>query len=431
MSFEAVAARLDASHQATLRAVKQQAQTLLDHTPRFRFFTLHGTNHLNNLFEVLELLLRGGITLKRDELFLLSLAICIHDLGMVVSLRDKEVPSVLDGRPLATDPAALESFIRETHHELVDAYLQHDTGFLAAVGLSPAQLGQVVEISRCHRKVVLQNQHGLIKYLGALLRVIDELDLGNNRAPANVFLNIVDDMDATSCWHWFKHNIIEPWAENHTVSFITENTKRKIEFQLAVRPTKEGSIGYWLNQIHRPIKKALEDDEAGKIIADQFGVVIEVVKNRKLSKAHHPGHQWEIIENKALSAGRKVVLVIDDEFRKLEDLFFPLMDEYHIVAASSAKDALSKLEATPVDLAIVDMQIGSGGLWKDTETQDFKATGRKICEMIRAQFPKTKIGVLTGTKHAIDARDIPDAAFFLRKPTDPDKLLETVKYVLS
>lgn len=431
MSYDTVAARLDANQQATLRAIKQQAQALLDHTPRFKYFTLHGTNHLNNLFEVLELLLQGGIALKRDELFLLSLAICIHDLGMVVSLRNKDIPGILDGRPVATDPAALELFIRDTHHELVDAYLQHDMGFLAAAGLSLAQLGQVVEISRCHRKVVLQNQSGVIKHLGALLRIIDELDLGNNRAPANVFLNIVDEMDATSCWHWYKHNIIEPWLENHTVSFITENGRRKIIFQLAVRPTKAGSVDYWLNQIRRPIKKALEDDEAGKIIADQYGIVIEVVKNRNLSKAQHPGQRWEEIENKALSAGRKVVLVIDDEFRKLEDLFYPLMDEYHIVASSSAKDAFSKLEATDVDLAIVDMQIGSGGLWKDTETQDFKATGRKICETIKLQFPRTKIGVLTGTKHAVDARDIPAVEFFLRKPVDPDKLLETVKNVLS
>lgn len=431
MSFESVLAHLDDNQRLTLESVKRQAQTLLDHTPRFKYFTLHGANHLNNLFEVLEFLLKGGVSLKRDELFLLSLAICIHDLGMVVSLRGKDVPGILDGRSEATDPAALELFIRDRHHELVDAYLQHDMGFLAAVGLSPVQLGQVVEISRCHRKVVLQSQHGIIKYLGALLRVIDELDLGNNRAPANIFLNIVDEMDATSCWHWYKHNIVEPWLENHTVSFLSDNGKRRIHFQIAVRPTKNGSIDYWLNQIRRPIKKALEDDEAAKIISDHCGVLIEVSTNRSLSKSHHPGHQWEVIENKALSAGRKVVLVIDDEFRKLEDLFYPLMDEYHVLAASHAKDAVSKLQATNVDLAIVDMQIGSGGLWKDTETQDFKITGRKICEMIKAEFPTTKVGILTGTKHPIDARDVPDTVFFLRKPVDPDKLLESVKNVLS
>jgi ActR/RegA family two-component response regulator len=378
-----------------------------------------------------EILLKGGINLNRDELFLISLAICIHDLGMVVSLRNKDVPGILDGRPVATDPAAMELFIRDTHHELVDAYLQHDIGFLNAVGLSPVQLGQIVQISRCHRKIVLQAQVGAIKYLGALLRVIDELDLGNNRAPASVFLNIYDEMDATSCWHWYKHNIVEPWLENHTVSLITENSRHKIIFKIAVRPTKVGSIDYWLNQIRRPIKKALDDDDASKIIFDQYNVAIEVETDRQLSKAHNPGRIWEEIENKALSAGRKVILVIDDEFRKLEDLFYPLMDDFHVISASNAKDAFSKMQATEVELAIVDMQIGSGGLWKDTETQDFKATGISICERIKTDFPKTKVGILTGTKHVIEPNVIPTTCFFLRKPIDPDKLLEVIKNVLK
>lgn len=431
MSFDLIKARLNTEQQNTLEAVKNQAQALLDHSPRFKYFTLHGTTHINNLFVILELLFQGGIKLNRDELFLLSLAICIHDIGMVVSLRDKEIYGVLDGRPVATDPAALELFIRDTHHELVDAYLQHDMGFLAAHGLSPAQLGQVVDISRCHRKVVLQSQFGLIKRLGAILRLIDELDLGNNRAPSNVFLNIVDDMDATSCWHWYKHNIIEPWFLNHTVLFITEGGKQKIQFLIAVRPTKNESIDYWLNQIRRPIRKALEDDEVAKIILEEYGVSIEVLCSRDLSKAHYPGQRWEEIENTALSAGRKVILIVDDEFRKLEDLFFPLMDDYHIISAINAKDAISKLQATRVALAIVDMQIGSGGIWKDTETQDFKTTGINIAETIKSRFPETKIGILTGTKHSLEPQEIPEACFFLRKPVDPDKLFETVKNVLS
>jgi len=150
-----------------------------------------------------------------------------------------------------------------------------------------------------------------------------------------------------------------------------------------------------------------------------------------MSKANNLGRVWSSIEDKALSAGRKVILVIDDEFRKLEDSFYPLMDSYHVVSSFNARDALSKLEATPVDLVIVDLQIGAGGLWKDHETQDFKSTGINICKKIRASFPSAKVGVLTGTHHAL-----PDIAslrldFFLRKPVDPDTLLSTVKNVLG
>lgn len=432
MSFELIAGRLNGPEESILRSVRSRAEHLLNHSPRFKFFTLHGTTHFNNLFDILEFMLQGGIKLTKEELFLLSLAICIHDLGMVIKLRDKDLSVILDGRPIATDPTALEMFIRDTHHELIDSYFEHDLNFLTALGIAPVQLAQVFDISRCHRKVVLESQKGMIKHLGALLRVIDELDLGANRAPAGVFLNLVDEMDATSCWHWFKHNIVEGWSLNHTVSFVTEDNKRKIVFRLIVRPTKEQSIDYWIHQIRRPIRKALLDDNAGKIIAERYGVDIELTAPRAMSKPSNPGMRWSEIENKALSAGRKVILVIDDEFRKLEDVFFPLMDHYHVVFAINAKDALEKLAATGISLAIVDMQIGSGGLWKEHETDDFKATGLRICKELNELYPATKLGILTGTKHQIEAEAIPsNISFFLRKPVDPEKLLEEVQHVLS
>jgi CheY-like chemotaxis protein len=431
MSFESVIAPLDSKQQTILRAVKKHAESLLDHSPRFKFFTLHGTTHIENLFGILQLLIDGGIKLKPDELYLLSLAICVHDLGMVVSLRDYDVTKVLDGRPAATDPAALELFIRETHHELVDEYFRRNVDLLIPLGVSPNQLAQVVDISRCHRKLVLEQQVGIIRFLGAMLRVIDELDVGSNRAPADVLLNLIDDMDATSCWHWFKHNITEPWLLDHTVFYLTENRRQRIQFRLAVRPTKQASVTYWLHQVLRPIRKALYDDEAARIVADHTNVEIECVAASGMSKANNLGRVWSSIEDKALSAGRKVILVVDDEFRKLEDLFYPVMDLYHVISSPNAKDALSKLEATPVDLVIVDLQIGAGGLWKDHETQDFKSTGINICNEIHARFPAAKVGILTGTRHAVPEIAVRGVDFFLRKPVDPDTLLSTVKNVLG
>jgi hypothetical protein len=262
MSFESVIAPLDSKQQTILRAVKKHAESLLDHSPRFKFFTLHGTTHIENLFGILQLLIDGGIKLKPDELYLLSLAICVHDLGMVVSLRDYDVTKVLDGRPAATDPAALELFIRETHHELVDEYFRRNVDFLIPLGVSPNQLAQVVDISRCHRKLVLEQQVGIIRFLGAMLRVIDELDVGSNRAPADVLLNLIDDMDATSCWHWFKHNITEPWLLDHTVFYLTENRRQRIQFRLAVRPTKQASVTYWLHQVLRTIRDGRVEEKS-------------------------------------------------------------------------------------------------------------------------------------------------------------------------
>lgn len=429
-TFSKICSQVAENKANTLRAVKGHAESLMNHSPRFKFFTLHGTQHFENLFEILLQLQDGGIKLSEHELYLLSLAICIHDLGMVVSLAEKDTIEILEGRPEATDPAALEEFIRTVHHELVDAYYQDNLGFLLALGISPPELALVRDISRCHRKVFLHQQLGLVKYLGALLRVIDELDLGSNRAPIAVFRNLAAEMDATSCWHWFKHNIVAPWTPNHTLLYKTEGKHKTIEFILTVHPSKVESTQYWLRQIRGPIWKAIDDNGAGEIIKDHFGVSIKLTTGFEMSGANNLGEWWGNIEDRALSAGRKVILVIDDEFRKLEDLFVPLQDDYHVLQARNAKEALVTLKAKEVDLAIVDMQIGSGGLWSEDETDEFKRTGIKLCREIRALHPATIVGILTGTKHSLPALEELDVSFFWRKPIDPNYLKEQVHAIL-
>jgi hypothetical protein len=431
MSFEAICERLQEREVGILRAVRASSERLLNHTPRFRFFTLHGTEHLNSLYEIFEILLEGHVELSRDEIFLLALAICIHDLGMVVTLRDKDLGEILEGKPAFPDPASFENYVRQNHHDLVEEYTNQHFGFLTDLGLSPMQVAQIVDISRCHRKVDLDAQFGVTKYLGALLRIIDELDVSARRAPADVLINNFDSMDPISCWHWFKHNITESWAVDHTVQFVEKNGRRSILFQLIARPPRQQSIGYWLNQIHRPLKKALYDDGAQRIVKDKFGIEVDVIVDPELSTVGTRNPLWIQIEERALSQNRKVVLVIDDEFRKFEELFWPVMDHFHVIPAPHARDALEKLAAAHVDLAIVDMQIGSGGLWTAAETQDFKTTGVKVCETIVADFPKTKIGILTGTKHPIPPLDHLPIVFNMRKPVDPKALLARVQYVLA
>ena len=421
---------LDEKRSVILAGVKAHCERLLNHTPRFKYFTLHGSAHLNSLFEILAFLRKGGIELNTEELFLLSLSICVHDLGMVISLENLDRRDILDGRPTFPDVAVLENYIRETHHELVDIFFERDLGFLVDLGLSPAQIAQIRSIAKCHRKIVLQQQSGMIKYLGALMRIIDELDIGSERAPTDVLMNLYEEMDATSCWHWYKHIIVEGWSEGHTLIYSQKPHSKHILFKIIVHPTRQGSIPYWLKQIHRPLIKALEDDGAYQIISDKFGVEIEINISTEDSSVNNLS-SLACIEEKALSANQKVILLIDDESRKLEDLFLPLMEDFHVIFSGNAKDALSKLDAGSVDLAIVDMQIGSGFLWTDKETQDFKFTGIKICRVIMEKYPKTKLAILTGTRHRTpDLTGIP-LEFFLRKPVDPTELNSRIRNVLS
>ncbi len=95
-------------------------------------------------------------------------------------LTASEAKDVLAGKLESYDPAVLEDYIRDTHHDRIEHYLSENLNFLLGLGISPADLGLIKDISRCHRRLILQDQTGAVKRLGALIRVIDELDIGAN-----------------------------------------------------------------------------------------------------------------------------------------------------------------------------------------------------------------------------------------------------------
>jgi hypothetical protein len=412
-------------------SVFDHAAKLLDVSPRFRFFTLHGREHLLNLFRLLGIFRKGGLTFSDHELFILALAICTHDLGMVTPLRDTELSELFEGKPSYPDPAYVENFIRETHHQRIDTYFANELGFLLALGLSISQLDLVRQIGQAHRKVELRQLSYATRYLGAVMRLLDELDVTPERAPATVLRNIWNELDPTSCWHWFKHNITAGWTEGHNVHFETFNTRKRILFNIVVNPPRSRSIGYWLHQVRRPILKALQDEEAGQIVKDHCGVEICVRKDNDESRELSLTSEWADIEEKALSANRRTIMLIDDESRKMDDLFVPCMDYFHVIFSPNAKDALEKMQAAPVDLAVIDMQVSSGNIWLANETNDFKSTGIKLCQEISKRFPNTRLAILTGTRHPFVIPKELSIAFVARKPIDPDQLLERINGVLS
>lgn len=422
MSFEKVISRLKTDDSTKLQALKTRAEELLDHTPRFKFFTLHGKAHLNSLFNILEIFLSEGFQLSEEELLILSSAICVHDLGMVIKLREKDLIYILDGRSQSADPSVLENKIRDLHHELLDSYLEQDLVFLAGLGYSPQEISDIRIVSKCHRRLDLHAQHGRLKKLGALLRIVDELDLSAERAPYGVFRNLSDEMDATATWHWFKHNIVLPWDIGNTVHSKTLNNRRELEFNIIVRPSRLDSIKYWTTQISRPIIKALYDDGVSSILRSEFSIAVAIRNDVDASSPNDLGVEWAEMEEKALSESRNVILIADDEYRKIEASFVPLMDDYAVVSAPNAKAALERVQARKVDFVIADLQIGSGGIWSEEETRGFKFTGIRLIQELRCINPELGIGILSGSKYNLSEIDDLDVEFFLRKPSDPDDL---------
>ncbi|MBI9112387.1 hypothetical protein [Maridesulfovibrio ferrireducens] len=411
-------------------AVKKHCSSVMDFNPRFSFFTLHGSTHIENLVTIANNLIDGGIKLQENEAFYLYLSICLHDIGMTIPLKDLETKSVFKGLELISDPTYAENFIRENHHDLIDEYVASNFSFLASLDIAPSTIAIVKEICRAHRRVNLGDLSGHEKNVGALLRLIDELDIGPSRAPISTLNAKYKEMDSTSCWHWFKHNITQDWQLHHNMRYFTRNNKKSIEFIVVVSPPQESSIPYWLKQCIRPLQKVLDDEKVSSIIDERWNTKITIRYGSRMSKKNYLGDDWNEIEQIALSSGKKTILLIDDESRKMEDLFLPLMENYHIMYSVNAKDAFTKLAATQIDLAIVDMQIGSGDLWSAQETQNCKTTGVNICNKILTDHPTTQIGVLTGTRHEVEGLSFDKLAFFCKKPIQPSHFEKRVNDVL-
>ncbi|WP_320175661.1 response regulator [Maridesulfovibrio sp.] len=410
--------------------IKAHCEKILDNSPRFKYFTLHGKDHIENLLNISNFIIDGGISLTQDEAYYLALSICLHDIGMVAPLNSLSDKDIFSGEQLS-DLANTELKIRRHHHDLVGDYLADKVVFLSSLNISSASISLIVDICKNHRVVDLSQEQGFARRIGALLRLIDELDVGPGRAPIAVLENFYEEMGVIACWHWYKHVITQEWLVRDNVAYHTENGKNKILFKLIVRPNSSTSVEYWLRQSMRSINKVLIDEHVQRIIDSEWGVFIDVMPDHFRSKAMSLGDKWERIENIALSSGKKTIMLIDDEERKMHDMFLPLMDKYHIIYSPNAKDAAVKMNAVAIDLAIVDMQIGSGGLWALEETLNCKTTGVKVCEYIKENHPKTQIGILTGTRHKVEGLDKESLVFFLKKPVDPEVLERRIENVLS
>jgi len=430
MNTNAYFNQLSLEKKRIVEALRHSANTHLNHTPRFKYFTLHGSTHIDNLLNLLNLLYEAGLRLDQEESFYLLCAICCHDIGMVIPLVEFDNTSIFQGQEQPADPAHIEKLIRDTHHELVSNYLNSHSDFLAESGLSSPQCTLIKKIAMGHRVVDLSEEPGLQKTLGALLRVLDELDIGPSRAPTTILRSQYHEWDPTSCWHWFKHNITAEWVKGHTVN-IELGGIPKITFNIAVFPPSKTSIDYWLHQIRRPIYKVLFDENCHRIIQDQWGIDIAFEASKQLSDIGQSDECWRRIEEKALAGQRQTILLIDDEVRKMEDLMLPLQRDYHIIFAPTLHDAVLKLQATSIDLAIIDMQMGSSGIFTPEQTDNYKKTGAAIANMIRNKWPNTNIGILTGSKHPLpDIESRNDLSFFMKKPVNPETFEKEVRRVL-
>jgi DNA-binding NtrC family response regulator len=111
------------------------------------------------------------------------------------------------------------------------------------------------------------------------------------------------------------------------------------------------------------------------------------------------------------------ILVVDDEPHVCYMIERVLLEEqFEVEIAGSALEALHKLEASPVDLAIVDLCLPD-------------VTGLTLAEAIRMLDPGTTVILITayGTPVFEHITSHPAISHYVHKPFDLDRLLSLVR----
>jgi hypothetical protein len=160
-----------------LSHIRQHVLGLWAHgTPRHPFFTLHGEQHSSgverNAGDILPMsLFDENSILSTQQVFFLLAAVWLHDVGMVAPLERNE-----ETRARA-ESLSVPGWIRKHHHERSYDYI---TANAFALRLEPDDAAIVAQISRAHRREtlgLLSPDYPDVRFLSAVLRAADELDI--------------------------------------------------------------------------------------------------------------------------------------------------------------------------------------------------------------------------------------------------------------
>jgi DNA-binding NtrC family response regulator len=115
------------------------------------------------------------------------------------------------------------------------------------------------------------------------------------------------------------------------------------------------------------------------------------------------------------------ILVVDDEPGIRQTLYRVLTSEqYGVIPVANAMEALERLAAQPVNLAIVDLLLPD-------------VSGLELAEAIRMLDPGTPVVLITayGAPAFESIASHPAISSYLHKPFDIDRLLEVVQRFVS
>ncbi len=243
----------------------------------FPHFTLHGREHLEEVDRLARLVHKATPQLSEEQANLLRLALIMHDFAMV-AVPSPEREAELRAR-MGVD-ISFADIVRKTHQdEIANSFAKEDriAYLMSTFGGDQAHVVQdACTIAQYHRFKPLADAPPHLKALCALVRIIDELDIGPRRAPIPAYEAMRERMEDVSRFHWLKHIQCRPIMPDATFTVeLCEHERRVLRIWVAVRAT--GDTWQWMqDHICAKIRSCLDDDGVNTILAERLGIRFEV-----------------------------------------------------------------------------------------------------------------------------------------------------------
>ncbi|MFZ1805628.1 MAG: hypothetical protein WAU36_00310 [Cyclobacteriaceae bacterium] len=222
----------------------------------FPKYTDHSINHTKQVFYLASQLLSDEeiANLNADEIYILSMACYLHDIGMCVP--EEKLHELINSEKFleikeATPNLTTEDFIREIHHEISESFVKTEwqalnipnERYATAIGL----------IAKGHRKVDISNPEEYptkyfvkdgrdfvcLPYLAAIIRIADELDVTNVRTPSLLYKYYLPNNEFSRN-EWLKH--ITTTQVNFTEDYVSYLVKCSDHNMLAALETQFDKI---------------------------------------------------------------------------------------------------------------------------------------------------------------------------------------------
>ncbi|OXE96671.1 hypothetical protein B0A63_19395 [Flavobacterium johnsoniae UW101] len=271
-----------------LNDTREEVKLLLNqYIKNFPDYTDHSIHHTEKVFEIVsEVLTDEEIeNLNEDEIYILSMASYLHDIGMCIP--EEKIGEIADTEELVKErklhpEISREKYLRDHHHTLSKKFILEEWENLKIPNEKYAEA--IALVSEGHRVVDIGNpdiykpkytvksgrSFVCLPYLSAVLRIADELDITNIRTPGLLTKYYMPDNEK-SVLEWNKHIA-------NTLMFISENfvqfeVKCSNHSMLAALEEQFNKIAIVINYCQKVIRNISNTEQR------RFSLKLEQIKN--------------------------------------------------------------------------------------------------------------------------------------------------------